>query len=95
MVSSRATATDWDLFETENDSETEDTDARDEERLIDHSAPVNVDAMNTEYINKSNQVWDTMESERWIYNLDGEEGIVPTVKKSKPKTYLEINEDES
>ena len=51
--------------------------------------------MNTEYINKSNQVWDTMESERWIYNLDGEEGIVPTVKKSKPKTYLEINEDES
>ena len=32
--------------------------------FTDHSAPLNVDAMNIDYISKSNEVWDEMEKER-------------------------------
>merc|ERR1719410_3144988 len=49
------------------------------------SAPLNVDAMNIDYISKSNEVWDEMEKERWLYNLDGEEGILPKFKKDTKK----------
>ena len=97
LVSSNAAAnsTDFDFFDND-DSEDEDKDARDEERLIDHSAPINVDAMNTEFINRSTEVWDQMEADRWIYNLDNEHGILPDIKRKKKPNFqtIEIDEDD-
>lgn len=92
LVSSAATTTanDWDIFDEDADDE------KDEERLIDHSTPINVDAMNTEYINKSNEVWDAMESDRWIYNLDNDVGILPDFKKKSllKQSHSVYNEDD-
>ena len=48
-----------------------------------HSVPVNVDAMNTDYMNRSQEVWDSIEQDRWLYNLDNEEGILPNFKSKK------------
>lgn len=82
LLSSNAinTATNWDIFDNDDEDSDEKDEDKDEERLIDHSAPINVDAMNTEYMDKSNQVWDSMEKDRWLYNLDGDEGILPKFK---------------
>ena len=97
LVSSNAAAnsTDFDFFDN-GDSEDEDRDAKDEERLIDHSAPINVDAMNTEFISRSTEVWDQMEADRWIYNLENEHGILPDIKRKKKSTFqtIEIDEEE-
>ena len=51
-----------------------------------HSTPVNIDAMNTEYINRSHEVWDSIEADRWLYNLDNDEGILPNLR--RPKKHL-------
>lgn len=64
----------------------EDGDGKDEDRLIEHSVPVNVDAMNTDYMNRSQEVWDSIEQDRWLYNLDNEEGILPNFKSSKKRS---------
>ena len=51
--------------------------------------------MNTDYVNKSNEVWDGIEQDRWIYNLDGDVGILPNFKKKKAKIVeMEYNEDD-
>ena len=52
-----------------------------EDRIIDHNVPVNVDAMNAEFVSRSNEVWDGVEKDRWIYNLDNhEDGICPVFR---------------
>lgn len=48
---------------------------------LDHSVPLNVDGMNSEYIARSQEVWDSIEADRWIYNLDNDEGIAPDFRK--------------
>ena len=54
--------------------------------LLEHNGPVNVDAMNTEYISRSQEVWDSIEADRWLYNLDNDEGILPDFKSTKNKS---------
>ena len=49
--------------------------------LPEYDTPVNVDAMNAAFINRSHEVWDAMEKERWIYNLDNDDGFVPNFGK--------------
>ena len=51
--------------------------------LLEHNGPVNVDAMNTEYISRSQEVWDSIEADRWLYNLDNDEGILPDFNQPK------------
>lgn len=72
-----AAAQDFDF----NDEEQE----GDEEKLIAYDTPLNVDAMNTEFIARSQQVWADVEKERWLFDLDQEEGFVPNFKKN-PRT---------
>ena len=55
----------------------------DEEKLVEHDRAVNVDQMNNEFISRSQEVWDKVEKERWIYDLDQEEGFVPNFNKAK------------
>ena len=54
-------------------------------RFTEYDTSVNVDAMNVEYIKRSNEVWDAMEKDRWIYNLDNDDGFVPNFATSKIK----------
>ena len=42
--------------------------------------------MNTDYMNRSQEVWDSIEQDRWLYNLDNEEGILPNFKSSKKRS---------
>lgn len=88
---------DWDLLGI--DSEDGDSDLDDEKkaekelaenRLIEYDSPINVDAMNAEFIARSQEVWDAVERDRWIYNLENDDGIAPNFNKnrgyrSKPK----------
>jgi len=83
-----------DILDNDDSSADENEAAQDEYRVIDHSAPLNVDAMNTDYINKSNEVWDGIEKDRWLYNLDGDEGILPKFKKNNRKRAYEPTVDE-
>ena len=53
-----------------------------------HDAPVNVDAMNAEFIERSQEVWDAVERDRWIYNLENDEGMAPNFKKKSSKKRL-------
>jgi len=41
--------------------------------------------MNAEYIKRSHEVWDAMEKDRWIYNLENDDGFVPNFQTSKLK----------
>ena len=95
LVSSNAAgnSTEFDFFDNA-DSDDEDQDAKDEERLIDHSAPLNIDAMNTEFTNRSTEVWDQMEADRWIYNLENEHGILPDIKRKKKPVFEVPDEDD-
>ncbi len=52
----------------------------------DHSLPINVDAMNSEFVARSQEVWDAVERDRWLYDLDKDEGFVPNFKKKGEKT---------
>ncbi len=47
--------------------------------------PVNIDAMNNEFMARSQEVWDKVERDRWIYDLDQEEGFVPNFNKMAKK----------
>ena len=69
-----------DLFENDEDSD------KDEERLIDHNGPVLVEAMNTEYFARSQEVWDSIEADQWFYNLDMDEGILPDFNSTRNKS---------
>lgn len=82
---------DWDLLGIDSDDE-EDTDADEgkkiakdlsENRLIEYDTPVNVDAMNAEFIARSQEVWDAVEKDRWIYNLENDDGIAPNFNKNR------------
>ena len=54
-------------------------------RLIEHDTPVNVDAMNAEFIERSQEVWDAVEKDRWIYNLENDEGMAPNFRQKSSK----------
>lgn len=85
---------DWDMLELSDEDEAEAEDnpaafmASAENRLVDYETPVNVDAMNSEYIKRSHEVWDSMEKDRWIYNLENDEGFVPNFSNKKKKKIL-------
>lgn len=93
-ASSIENSLDWDLLGL--DSEDEDDSDIDEEarmakelaenRLIEYDIPVNVDAMNAEFIARSQEVWDAVEKDRWIYNLENDDGIAPNFNKKKKTT---------
>ncbi len=55
----------------------------DDERLVDPHRPINVDAMNTEFVTRSEEAWDAAERDRWIYALDSDVdgAFVPNFKK--------------
>ena len=46
------------------------------------------------FFSKSNEVWDGIENDRWLYNLDGDEGILPKFKKNNRKRAYEPPVDE-
>ena len=46
------------------------------------------------FFSKSNEVWDGIEKDRWLYNLDGDEGILPKFKKNNRKRAYEPTVDE-
>lgn len=56
-------------------------DEEDEERTIEWDVPVNVDAMNKDFMTNSLEVWDSMEKDRWIYCFDTEDSIIPDFDK--------------
>lgn len=82
---------DWDLLGLDSDDGNEsDVDEatkieRDlsENRLIEYDIPVNVDAMNAEFIARSQEAWDAVEKDRWIYNLENDDGIAPNFNKNR------------
>ena len=84
---------DWDLLGLDSEDEDNsdlDEDAKatkelNENRLIEHDVPVNVDAMNAEYIARSQEVWDAVERDRWIYNLENDDGIAPNFNKNRKR----------
>lgn len=76
-----ATGLDWDLLMMSD----EDEDELAGNRLIEHDTPVNVDAMNAEFIERSQEVWDAVEKDRWIYNLENDEGMAPNFRKRSSK----------
>jgi len=80
-----STSMDWDLLMMSDEEDKEDDD---DYRVIDHDAPVNVDAMNAEFIERSQEVWDAVERDRWIYNLDNDEGMAPNFRKKTAKKKL-------
>lgn len=84
---------DWDLMMMDNDDDDDSDEEKDElkkemeeNRLIEHDVPVNVDAMNTEFIERSNEVWDAVERDRWIYCFDNDEGFAPSAKRGTKRT---------
>ena len=42
---------------------------------------MNVDALNAEFVERSQAVWDAVEKDRWIYNLENDEGMAPNFRK--------------
>jgi len=56
-------------------------DSEDEDRLIEWDTQVDVDAMNKEFMERSLEVWDGVERDRWLYNFDTEDSIVPDFDK--------------
>ena len=39
--------------------------------------------MNNEFMGRSQEVWDKVEKDRWIYDLDQDDGYVPNFSKRK------------
>ena len=39
--------------------------------------------MNAEFIARSQEVWDAVERDRWIYNLENDDGIAPNFNKNR------------
>lgn len=72
-------------------------DGPDDDRLIEHNVPLNVDALNSEFITRSEDVWDGIERDRWIYNLDdmdNEDSIVPKFRTAKQLTTADADVDQ-
>lgn len=81
-----ASGLDWDLLMmSDDDDNDEEEDELSGNRLIEHDTPVNVDAMNAEFIERSQEVWDAVEKDRWIYNLDNDEGMAPNFRQKSSK----------
>merc|ERR1711973_639773 len=74
---------DWDLLMMSDDDSEEDDEEKEmaDNRLIEHDIPVNVDALNAEFVERSQAVWDAVEKDRWIYNLENDEGMAPNFRK--------------
>jgi len=53
----------------------------DDERIIEWDIPVNVDAMNKEFMDRSVEAWDGIERDRWLYSFDTEDSIIPDFDK--------------
>jgi len=53
----------------------------DDERIIEWDVPVNVDAMNKEFMDRSIETWDGIERDRWLYSFDTEDSIIPDFDK--------------
>lgn len=93
---------DWDLMllDEGTDSDASDNDEEDlaGNRLIEHDMPVNVDAMNAEFIERSQEVWDAVEKDRWIYNLENDEGMAPNFRQkdlTSKKTAVDVIHEEA
>ena len=56
-------------------------DEEDESRIIEWDVPVNIDAMNKEFMDRSNETWDAIERDRWLYSFDTEDSIIPDFEK--------------
>ena len=39
--------------------------------------------MNAEFIARSQEAWDAIEKDRWIYNLENDDGIAPNFNKKR------------
>ncbi len=56
-------------------------DEEDESRIIEWDVPVNVDAMNREFMDRSLSAWDSIDKDRWLYDFDTEDSILPDFEK--------------
>jgi hypothetical protein len=56
--------------------------------------PVNVDAMNRELMERSLEAWDAMDRDRWIYNFDTEDSIVPDFEKRVGQKTKAVEEED-
>jgi len=56
-------------------------DEEDEDRIIEWDIPVNVDAMNKEFMERSIEAWEGIERDRWLYSFDTEDSIIPDFDK--------------
>ena len=56
-------------------------DEEDENRIIEWDVPVNIDAMNKEFMERSIETWDGIERDRWLYSFDTEDSIIPDFEK--------------
>jgi len=56
-------------------------DDEDEKRIIEWDIPVNVDALNREFMERSLEAWDSVDKDRWIYSFDTEDSIIPDFDK--------------
>ena len=41
--------------------------------------------MNAEFIARSQEAWDAVEKDRWIYNLENDDGIAPNFNKNRKR----------
>ena len=51
--------------------------------------------MNAEFIARSQEVWDAVEKDRWIYNLENDDGIAPNFNKSRKSKRKRIPDQSS
>jgi len=66
-------------------------DEEDEDRIIEWDIPVNVDAMNKEFMDRSVEAWEGIERDRWLYCFDTEDSIIPDF--DKPFGYKQKKKD--
>ena len=66
-------------------------DEEDEDRIIEWDTPVNVDAMNKEFMDRSVEAWEGIERDRWLYSFDTEDSIIPDF--DKPLGYKQKKKD--
>ena len=62
--------------------------------MLEWDVPVNVDAMNRELMERSLEAWDAMDRDRWIYNFDTEDSIVPDFDKRVGQKEVKVAEEE-
>jgi len=69
-------------------------DEEDEKRIIEWNVPVNVDAMNREYMERSLEAWDSVDKDRWLYSFDTEDSIIPDFDKPVGEKARRSREDD-